>query len=713
MTGGLSKWRLGVQGQIMLMIVLASCAMLASVLLLLQRQAAIRAQSEQIGRRSMERIAERELESRARGRVADLARTLGSALQAGDVAAIATTADAVRRETDVAYVRVYDADGRVVNTPPEPAAGRGRSMPDALPAPAGQVVVQRTPDVLEIAAPISRDGQRVGGVRIGYALSGLRETARSGAAELDQRMQELARQQQLPIWLLLASVPLLSVFMAWWVQRRIIRPILRLAEHAQAIESGRYDVELADSGRRDEVGDLERAFIRMGRSVSDHDNHIRSIAYTDALTGLPNRRALRERLDACLAEDGAENGLALLFIDIDDFKRTNDTLGHEAGDLVLIRIADRIRQVLDTMSVRDAEVARFGGDEFVILIRAREDGARALSAVASQVAESVVDLAARPVELADGQHVYLGASIGVTLYPGDAPDAGTLLKNGDIAMYQAKNAGKHCYRFYHPVMEQVVERRMRMEQELRTAWEHGELTLVYQPVFRLSDRRIMGAEALLRWNHPQYGLVAPSVFISVAEDSGLIEEIGPQVMRAACMEAVHWPTGDAGEPAPFVSVNFSARQFRDHWLPSQVEQILAESGMPPERLHVELTETAVLDPAVAESGVIPRLRELGVRVWLDDFGTGFSGLNHLRTLTVDGVKIDRTFVNDILRDADDLVLTRAVIGMAHSLGMVVVAEGIEEAGQFELLREAGCELGQGYWLGQPIGHDELLQLLHG
>jgi len=215
----------------------------------------------------------------------------------------------------------------------------------------------------------------------------------------------------------------------------------------------------------------------------------------------------------------------------------------------------------------------------------------------------------------------------------------------------------------------------------------------------------------LRWQHPEYGLVAPSVFIGVAEESGLIEQIGSQVMRAACQDAAHWHLRDDGDEPFFVSVNLSARQLRDEWLPSEVGRILAETGLAPGRLHVELTETAVLDPDVANGPLLDRLREIGVRIWLDDFGTGFSGLNHLRTLTVDGVKIDRSFVADILQDEDDLALTRAVIGMARSLGVVVVAEGIEELGQYELLRDAGCELGQGYWLGQPMVNEDFIRLI--
>ena len=252
---------------------------------------------------------------------------------------------------------------------------------------------------------------------------------------------------------------------------------------------------------------------------------------------------------------------------------------------------------------------------------------------------------------------------------------------------------------------------MRMEHDLRGAWERGELSLAYQPIYRTRDRVLVGAEALLRWQHPEDGAVAPAVFIEVAEQSGMIESIGPEVLRAACREAAQWRTPDgAGEP-PFVAVNVSPRQLRSGDLLHQIQAALLDSGLSPARLHVELTETAVISDEAHATALLARLREAGVRVWLDDFGTGYSSLSHLRRVQVDGLKIDRSFITDLLRDPDDLALTSAIVAMAHSMGITVVAEGVEKQGQFELLRDRDCDLVQGYWLGYPVSADAFARLL--
>ena len=329
---------------------------------------------------------------------------------------------------------------------------------------------------------------------------------------------------------------------------------------------------------------------------------------------------------------------------------------------------------------------------------------------AIRLAEALVLSLSEPM-LLHGRQVLLGTSVGVAIFPDDAGSASLLMKNGDIAMYQAKMAGKNCYRFYSRTMDQAIERRVRMEHDLRGAWERGELTLVYQPIYRTRDRVLVGAESLLRWNHPEDGAIAPSVFIDVAEQSGLIEAIGLLALRNACHEAASWPVPNGAGEAPFVSVNVSARQLRSGDLLRQVASALQQSGLPPERLHLELTETAVISDEANAAALLGRLRQLGVKVWLDDFGTGYSSLSHLRRVQVDGLKIDRSFITDLLRDPDDLALTSAIVAMAHSMGVTVVAEGVERAGQFELLRERDCDLVQGYWLGHPMGGPEFVAQL--
>jgi diguanylate cyclase (GGDEF)-like protein len=440
----------------------------------------------------------------------------------------------------------------------------------------------------------------------------------------------------------------------------------------------------------------------MSESVARHDRDIRRMAYTDSLTGLANRLSFRETLDERLLTLQASSGeLALLFVDLDDFKRVNDTLGHESGDEVLGELAMRIRLAVDRLGGSGTEIARFGGDEFIVLFMSEDIRARS-----GRLAEALIEEVQRPLVL-HGRQVFLGASVGITLFPFDAASAGQLLKNADIAMYQAKVAGKGCYRFYSKAMDQAVERRVQLEEELRGAWERGELSLAYQPIYRLADGRLMGAEALCRWQHPRLGIVPPSVFIEVAEQSGLIEGVGRRVLEQACRDAAGW--SHPGHGRPFVSVNISPRQLRTGDLPDVVASALASTGVLPSQLHLELTETAVLGDEAQASALLSRLRATGVKVWLDDFGTGFSGLSHLRRVPVDGVKIDRSFVADVLRDPDDLALTSAIIAMAHSLGITVVAEGIETEGQYEVLRERGCDQGQGFWLGRPMAAGEMLR----
>jgi diguanylate cyclase (GGDEF)-like protein len=498
------------------------------------------------------------------------------------------------------------------------------------------------------------------------------------------------------------------------VQSALVRPIRQLADVAREIEAGNFEADAPVTSRGDEVGDLVRAFGRMSSSVARHDRDIRRMAYSDALTGLANRLAFRDSLDRRLLQlRGAGRQLALLFADIDDFKRVNDTLGHDAGDEVLVQFANRIRETVERMGGDGAMLARFGGDEFVILLESvlSPTGNHGdVRTAASRLAEALVAELSRPSVVQERQ-VFLGTSIGITLFPEDASGSTMLMKNGDIAMYQAKVAGKNCHRFYSRAMDQAVERRVRMEQDLRGAWERGELSLAYQPVYSLADNQLRGAEALLRWQHPEHGAIAPSVFIDVAEQSGLIETIGPQVLRAACEDTVRWHQQHPHSGKLFVSVNVSPRQLRSGDLPRVVASTLKDTGLEAERLHLELTETAVIGDEIHASGLLARLRASGVKIWLDDFGTGFSGLSHLRRVPVDGVKIDRSFIADVLRDPDDLALTTAIIAMAHSLGITVVAEGVEKEGQYAILRERGCDLAQGYWLGHPVDAAEFAELL--
>lgn len=707
--------RIGLQTRFLVAILIMLVVFVLVMVQLWNRQQATQHDISEVTRAAMHELIYEQVRTDGETQVRQLADALANPLYYFDLDAIGTQARAALRASDVDYVLVYDTGGRILHDGSGDIAAYGQPMGDPL---AAEVVAAKgshtrtAGQVLDVSSPIMIGDQRLGGVRIGYSLAGVALAEQQAMGKLRDRIEEVGRRSLGWLLLLCITLGVIGLAAVALVQRILVQPIRALGDAAREIELGNFSLPVPDSGREDELGDLIRTFGRMRESVARHDRDIRRVAYSDALTGLSNRLAFREALDTRLrALQGAGRQLALLFADIDDFKRINDTLGHEAGDEVLLQVAGRIDRVVKSIPGVDAMVARFGGDEFVTLLQASESEPEGdVRTLANQLANVLVHELGQPL-LLHGRQIFLGSSIGVALFPDDANTASGLMKNGDIAMYQAKMAGKNCHRFYSRTMDQAVERRMRMEHDLRGAWGRGELSLAYQPIYRTRDRVLVGAEALLRWNHPEDGAIAPAVFIDVAEQSGLIETIGPEVMRAACREATKWrPAAGGGEP-PFIAVNVSPRQLRSGALVDQITSALEETSLPPARLHVELTETAVISDEVNASALLARLRQTGVRVWLDDFGTGYSSLSHLRRVQVDGLKIDRSFITDLLRDPDDLALTSAIIAMAHSMGITVVAEGVEKQGQYDLLRERDCDLVQGFWLGHPCTAAEFARLL--
>jgi diguanylate cyclase (GGDEF)-like protein len=633
---------------------------------------------------------------------------IADSIQDGNSKVLQGKLQELKKRNDVVYAIAFDGKGVILGDAAE-GSSNGKPMVDplasAVMAAAGEnkIVSQWNEKLLDIAAPVMQHGKRVGGLRIGMVLH---EQSASNVSLLQPLKSNLKKSNDRHWrWLLATTIGmfLIALGLLYLLERHVIGPVRDLSLATDQMEQGRYaDVNLS-SNRLDEIGGLTRAFARMSAGVARHDREIRRMAYTDSLTGMANRLAFRELLEERLLTLQAHSGeLALLFIDLDDFKRVNDTLGHEEGDEVLNQLALRVRNTLEKHGLPGSQVARFSGDEFILLFLKSD-----IRNSSSELAEELLAEVRKPLAL-HGNPLYLTASIGITLFPFDANAAGVLLKNADIAMYQAKVAGKNCYRFYSRAMDQAVERRVQLEQDLRGAFERGEMGLMYQPIYNLTDGRIVGAEALMRWQHPRLGMVPPSTFIEVAEQSGLIEMLGRHALVLACNDAAMWTKTD--NTLPFISVNVSSKQLRGGELNDVIETVLASSGLKPSQLHLELTETAILNDENQASVLLSRVRATGVKVWLDDFGTGFSGLSHLRRVPVDGVKIDRSFVTDLLRDPDDLALTTSIIAMAHSLGITVVAEGIETEGQYAVLRERGCDQGQGFWLGRPMLAQEIAKL---
>lgn len=696
------KFLQSLRGQLLSALVLLLLLVLALIAAFWNGEQANHRQVQALADSAMGELIRDNLSRRGRQLAAGFASSVAVSMAADDAERIASIARTMRHQPGVRYVIVYDRHGRIVNAGDD-GSQLGRPMVDPLADAAllaSSSKLQWSGDLLDVSAPVQLAGRRLGGVRIGLVTGNLSDAQMRIPESIDRQLSAANHWHYRWMIGMLAALLLLAIATVLLLEWRVFGPIRALGRLMNEDKPGQPLPMPMPPERADEIGDLMRAFSRMRAGVAKHDREIRRMAYTDPLTGLANRLAFRESLDDRLLTIKASSGeLALLFIDLDDFKRVNDTLGHENGDEVLSQLSVRVRLTLERFGAPTTDIARFGGDEFIVLYMA--DDIRAASA---RLAEALLEEIERPLVLA-GKQVFLGASIGITLFPFDAENAGQLLKNSDIAMYQAKVAGKNCYRFYSRAMDQAVERRVQLEQDLRGAWDRGELSVVYQPIYHLADGRIMGAEALLRWQHPRLGMIPPSVFIEVAEQSGLIESLGRNVLERSCMDAALWNSPES--VAPFVSVNISPRQLRSGELPDVVNNALRNSGLLPQQLHLELTETAVLGDEAQVSALLSRVRVTGVKVWLDDFGTGFSGLSHLRRVPMDGVKIDRSFVADVLRDPDDLALTTAIIAMAHSLGITVVAEGIETEGQYEILRERGCDQGQGFWLGRPMSPEDL------
>jgi len=420
----------------------------------------------------------------------------------------------------------------------------------------------------------------------------------------------------------------------------------------------------------------------------------------DALTGLPNRNLLHDRLRQSVYAQRFVRSIGVVFLDIDHFKFVNDSLGHNTGDKLLQKVAERLLE-----SVRDGDtVARLGGDEFILILNdqtGQEVIYRAMQRIISRITE--------PVEI-DGQELLVTASAGISLYPQDGPDVETLLKNADAAMYRAKEKGRNNFQFYTAEMNRQVNERLKMESSLRRALERNELELYYQPRIRVADGALAGCEALLRWQHPELGLTLPERFIGLAEETGLIIPIGEWVIRTACARARTWQNNGA---APIsVSVNLSMRQFRQDGLSSAVDDALRVSGLDPRLLEMELTESLVMQDTEAAIRVLERLREIGVELSVDDFGTGHSSLSYLTRLPISALKIDQSFVQAIrgTGESGEGIVAQAIISLGHNLNLKVVGEGVETAVQFDFLKRHSCDEVQGYHFGRPMPAAEFERL---
>lgn len=466
------------------------------------------------------------------------------------------------------------------------------------------------------------------------------------------------------------------------------------------------------------IGHRLRYILRAFRDAAERrraEQHVRRLAYFDTLTGLPNRQSFHELLERELARaQRGGPGLAVLFLDLDGFKGINDSLGHGIGNLVLQWVADRLRTGLRTNDIfgrqadagdaaEDLNIARLGGDEFTVLLPCINQAEDALV-----VAHRIRELIGRPFVL-ENQEIVVTASIGIALFPNDAQDADNLLTHAETAMYAAKAEGRSNCQYYSASLTERAMARLELESALHRALEHREFHLVYQPQIDAVSGVIRGVEALIRWQHPEKGLISPLDFIPLAEEIGLILPIGAWVLQTACADAMRWQA--LGLPSIQMSVNISPIQFRDQALQDKILAALAATGLPATQLEIEITESTLMEDATRTLALMRSLRVQGIHIALDDFGTGYSSLQYLKQLPLTKLKIDRAFVRDMPDSKADEAIVRAVVSLAQTLGMCVTAEGVETGDQHAVLAELGCHIIQGFHFSKPVSFDAMAALL--
>jgi diguanylate cyclase (GGDEF)-like protein len=667
-----------------------------------------------------------EAELRARGSTvaAMLAEAAERGVATGDRANLGAILDSLAVERDVAYARVLDANrqtvvGRTFGDPPGDTAAP--ELPRTVPATTGNGTTISEAWIgghryLEFTSPVrartTADTPATASSPIGYLQLGM--TTERQTAEFRRTIMGALSIVALLVVVAIGATLLLT--------RRLVAPMRRLMRAARAVGSGKLDVYVPASSA-DELGLLTHTFNHMTQRLAESQAevatyqrtledkvaqrtkeleiataHAYKLAQHDILTGLPNRSLLNQRLKQIIAQaqrDGSN--VACLFLDFDHFKRINDTLGHDSGDQLLQAVAQRL-----TSAVRESDtVARLGGDEFVLILPGLDPAHATFETmtVLARVRESFL----APFRLSD-QMPTLTCSIGVSMYPLDASDPVTLIKQADTAMYAAKEAGRNAYRFYTADMNARVQLRLQLETDMRRGLMDDEFFLVYQPQIEMQTGRAVGVEALLRWRDPNRGVIAPSEFIPIAEESGMIQALGARVLRDSCRQVIAWHRQGL---MLRLSVNLSVQQLQhDSWL-SIVDEALASSGLPAHYLDLEITESVIITHPEKAVATLIKLKQRGVSITVDDFGTGYSSLSYLARLPIQAVKVDQRFVHGLEQNRNDEAITQAIIALSHSLGLRVIAEGVETAGQFEFLKRHGCEEAQGFLISRPLEEPEL------
>jgi len=681
------------------------------------------------------RVVEAELQAQGTTLVAMLAEATEHGLVTDDRANLTAILDSLAIEGDVAYARVLDANRNpvVARTFSESLSDANMpELPRAVPAAAGNGIAVSKLEIgarryLELVTPVrartAAPAASAGGAATAESVPA--PNGPIGYLQLGMTFERQFAEFKRTIMGALSIVALLVVVAigaTLLLTRGLVAPMRRLMRAARAVGSGKLDVYVPASSA-DELGLLTHTFNHMTQRLAESQAevatyqrtledkvaqrtkeleiataHAYKLAQHDILTGLPNRSLLNQRLKQIIAQaqrDGSN--VACLFLDFDHFKRINDTLGHDSGDQLLQAVAQRL-----TSAVRESDtVARLGGDEFVLILPGLDPAHATFETmtVLARVRESFL----APFRLSD-QMPTLTCSIGVSMYPLDASDPVTLIKQADTAMYAAKEAGRNAYRFYTADMNTRVQLRLQLETDMRRGLMDDEFFLVYQPQIEMLTGRAVGVEALLRWRDPNRGVIAPSEFIPIAEESGMIQALGARVLRDSCRQVIGWHRQGL---MLRLSVNLSVQQLQhDSWL-SIVDEALASSGLPAHYLDLEITESVIITHPEKAVATLIKLKQRGVSITVDDFGTGYSSLSYLARLPIQAVKVDQRFVHGLEQNRNDEAITQAIIALSHSLGLRVIAEGIETAGQFEFLKRHGCEEAQGFLISRPLEAPEL------
>jgi diguanylate cyclase (GGDEF)-like protein len=661
------------------------------------------------------------------GMLAELSRP---GLAADDSRYLNAVLDSLAIEGDIAYVRVLGQDQRTIAertfavslqnaTVPElapdfavPAAGRIASIDHTIGGHRYVEIVTSvaarpefaafSADSAVAAAPAAAATGPIGILRLGMAF---------------ERQNAEFRRTILGALSIVGLLVMVAIGATLLLTRRLVAPMRRLMRAARAVGSGKLDVYVPASSS-DELGLLTHTFNHMTQRLSESQAevatyqrtledkvaqrtkeleiataHAYKLAQHDILTGLPNRSLLNQRLKQILAQSQRDSShVACLFLDFDHFKRINDTLGHDSGDKLLQAVAQRL-----TSAVRESDtVARLGGDEFVLILPGLDPAHATFETmtVLARVRESFL----APFRLGD-QMPTLTCSLGVSMYPHDATDPVTLIKQADTAMYAAKEAGRNAYRFYTADMNARVQLRLQLETDMRRGLMDDEFFLVYQPQVDMKTGRAVGVEALLRWRDPERGVIAPSEFIPIAEESGMIQALGARVLRDSCRQVVAWHRQGM---MLRLSVNLSVQQLQhDSWL-SIVDESLAATGLAAHYLDLEITESVIITHPEKAVATLVKLKQRGVGIIVDDFGTGYSSLSYLARLPIHAVKVDQRFVHGLEQNRNDEAITQAIIALSHSLGLRVIAEGVETAAQYDFLKRHGCEEAQGFLISRPL-----------